>query len=77
MPIGPTVGPEVGCRPGSRLAVSRPSPGRLRYKVTSGTPTHAFRPTCHIFYGMRVIDVIDGLPKWSGHKGQSTLLQEN
>lgn len=36
----------------------------------------AFRPTCHIFYRMRVTDVIDGLPKWSGHKEQSTLLQE-
>ena len=36
----------------------------------------AFRPSCHIFYRMRVIDVIDGLPKWSGHKEQSTLLQE-
>lgn len=34
----------------------------------------AFRPSCHIFYGMRVIDVSDGLPKWSGHKGRSTLL---
>ena len=36
----------------------------------------AFRPTCHIFYSMRVIDVIDGLPKWSGHKEQSTLVKE-
>lgn len=34
----------------------------------------AFKPSCHIFYGMRVIEVDDGLPKWSGHKGQSTLL---
>jgi hypothetical protein len=36
----------------------------------------AFRPNCHIFYGMRVIDVIDGLPKWSGHKDRSGLLAE-
>ncbi|MEJ2087748.1 MAG: GFA family protein [Gammaproteobacteria bacterium] len=34
----------------------------------------AFRPTCHIFYSARVRDVADGLPKWSGHKGTSTLL---
>ena len=34
----------------------------------------SFRPTCHIFYGMRVMDVLDELPKWSGHKNQSTLL---
>jgi len=42
-----------------------------------GTPPQvpeSFRPTCHIFYEMRVMDVDDGLPKWSGHKGRSTLL---
>ena len=33
-----------------------------------------FKPTCHIFYGMRVIDMDDGLPKWSGHKNKSELL---
>lgn len=33
-----------------------------------------FRPSCHIFYGQRVLDVNDGLPKWSGHKDASTLL---
>lgn len=33
-----------------------------------------FRPTCHIFYGMRVLDVDDDLPKWSGHKDASGLL---
>lgn len=44
-----------------------------------GTPPRvpeAFRPTCHIFYDMRVIDVVDGLPKWSGHKDRSTMLRE-
>ncbi|MGB8331498.1 MAG: GFA family protein [Polyangiales bacterium] len=42
-----------------------------------GTPPQvpaAFEPTCHIFYGARVIDIADGLPKWSGHKNESTLL---
>lgn len=34
----------------------------------------AFKPTCHIFYRMRVMDVADGLPKWAGHKNQSALL---
>jgi hypothetical protein len=34
----------------------------------------AFRPTCHIFYAMRVMDIVDELPKWSGHKDHSTLL---
>ena len=35
-----------------------------------------FRPTCHIFYAMRVVDIVDDLPKWSGHKGKSTLLSD-
>lgn len=42
-----------------------------------GTPPQvpeAFKPTCHIFYGMRVMEIVDELPKWSGHKGRSTLL---
>jgi len=33
-----------------------------------------FKPTCHIFYGMRVIDINDDLPKWSGHKNHSELV---
>ncbi len=33
-----------------------------------------FKPTCHIFYGMRVIDINDELPKWSGHKNHSKLI---
>lgn len=34
----------------------------------------AFRPTCHIFYGPRSMDVMDDLPKWSGHRDKSSLL---
>ena len=34
----------------------------------------SFKPTCHIFYGQRVIDVDDDLPKWLGHKNQSDRL---
>ncbi len=33
-----------------------------------------FMPSCHLFYGQRVRDVEDGLPKWAGHKGKSPLL---
>ena len=33
----------------------------------------AFKPTCHIFYGQRVIDIDDDLPKWLGHKNHSDL----
>ncbi|KAJ8454047.1 hypothetical protein ONZ51_g13254 [Trametes cubensis] len=35
-----------------------------------------FQPTAHIFYSERVVDIADGVPKWSGHKGQSELLPE-
>jgi|TARA_Y100000031_G_scaffold15589_1_gene16387 hypothetical protein len=34
----------------------------------------SFRPTCHLFYGLRAIDVNDGLPRWSGQKNHSALL---
>jgi hypothetical protein len=34
----------------------------------------SFKPTCHIFYGTRVIESQDDLPKWSGHKNHSCLL---
>ena len=42
-----------------------------------GTPPkipEQFKPTCHIFYSMRVIDIVDALPKWSGHKNESEQL---
>ena len=34
----------------------------------------SFKPTCHIFYGTRVMEINDGLPKWSGHKAESARL---
>ncbi|WDP88815.1 MAG: GFA family protein [Desulfobacter sp.] len=34
----------------------------------------SFKPTCHIFYGARVIEIQDNLPKWSGHKNHSRRL---
>ena len=39
-----------------------------------GEVPRAFKPTCHLFYGQRVIDMHDDLPKWSGHKNQSARL---
>jgi hypothetical protein len=36
----------------------------------------SFSPSCHIFYGARVIDVDDGRPKFLGHKGSSPLWSE-
>jgi len=34
----------------------------------------SFKPSCHLFYGMRVFDMNDDLPKWSGHKNHSERL---
>lgn len=31
----------------------------------------AFQPTCHLFYGARVMDIDDDLPKYLGHKAHS------
>jgi hypothetical protein len=42
-----------------------------------GTPPNVpnkFKPTCHVFYTQRVIDINDHLPKWSGHKNKSMQL---
>jgi hypothetical protein len=36
----------------------------------------AFSPTCHIFYGARVIDVDDDRPKFLGHKESSPVWRE-
>lgn len=33
----------------------------------------SFKPSCHIFYGQRVIDICN-LPKWIGHKNHSARL---
>ncbi len=41
---------------------------------TEGPVPEPFKPTCHIFYGLRVIDISDGLPKWSGQKNESRQL---
>lgn len=37
----------------------------------------AFKPSCHIFYGQRIIDVKDGKPKFEGHKDQSPLVPDD
>jgi hypothetical protein len=48
-------------------------PTRFDFGAPPQVP-EAFKPTCHIFYAMRVMDIADGLPKWSGPKDKSTLL---
>ncbi|KAJ5688794.1 hypothetical protein N7462_003186 [Penicillium macrosclerotiorum] len=37
----------------------------------------AFKPTCHIFYEQRMIDIPDGAPKWSGMDKVSQLLDDH
>ncbi|KAH8821318.1 Mss4-like protein [Xylogone sp. PMI_703] len=37
----------------------------------------SFAPTCHIFYGQRVVTIPDGKPKWSGLDGQSDLVDDS
>lgn len=32
---------------------------------------------CHMFYGQRVIDIPDGLPKWSGLSQESDLIEDS
>ncbi|WPH03773.1 Hypothetical protein R9X50_00665600 [Acrodontium crateriforme] len=36
-----------------------------------------FNPKSHMFYGERVIDVVDGLPKWTGLNGSSELIEDS
>lgn len=48
-------------------------PSLFDFGITPQVPD-SFKPTCHIFYGTRTINLNDGLPKWSGHKSKSTLL---
>jgi hypothetical protein len=32
---------------------------------------------CHMFYEKRVVDIPDGLPKWSGMQGKSDLIEDS
>ncbi|KAJ4308221.1 hypothetical protein N0V94_009446 [Neodidymelliopsis sp. IMI 364377] len=36
-----------------------------------------FKPRCHMFYGQRVMDIPDGLPKWSGINNESDLIEDS
>jgi len=36
-----------------------------------------FKPRCHMFYGQRVMDIPDGLPKWSGINETSDLIEDS
>lgn len=32
---------------------------------------------CHMFYGQRVVDIPDGLPKWTGIDKESDLIEDS
>ncbi|TKX26755.1 putative lutathione-dependent formaldehyde-activating enzyme [Elsinoe australis] len=36
-----------------------------------------FKPRLHMFYGQRVMDIPDGLPKWSGLNDESDLIEDS
>ncbi|CAO1624827.1 unnamed protein product [Parajaminaea phylloscopi] len=55
---------------GRRVVLAYPS----SFDFKDGKVPKEFAPTCHIFYGEAIIEVDDGVPKWSGHKNDSELL---
>ena len=36
-----------------------------------------FKPKCHMFYSQRVMDINDGLPKWTGLNETSDLIADS
>ena len=54
---------------GRRMWLAFPS----LFQFEGSTPL-SFKPTSHIFYGQRKLDVNDPLPKWAGHKEKSERL---
>ena len=36
---------------------------------TAAEKRKLFLPKCHIFYGSRVVDILDGKPKYKGYQG--------
>ncbi|CAO1622022.1 unnamed protein product [Sympodiomycopsis kandeliae] len=44
------------------------------FNFPDGKVPSPFAPSCHIFYKEAIIEIDDGVPKWSGHKDISELL---
>ncbi|KAL3423163.1 hypothetical protein PVAG01_04910 [Phlyctema vagabunda] len=36
-----------------------------------------FKPSCHLFYSQRVVDIPDGLEKWTGMNDKSDLIEDS
>jgi len=47
------------------------------FKFDRSEVPEAFKPTDHIFYGQRFVDINDGKPKWEGHKKDSKRIDES
>ncbi|KAK3702474.1 hypothetical protein LTR37_014836 [Vermiconidia calcicola] len=45
--------------------------------LTTDEAKAKFKPRCHMFYGQRVLDVPDGLPKWTGINETSELIEDS
>ncbi|KAH7388885.1 Mss4-like protein [Cadophora sp. MPI-SDFR-AT-0126] len=50
-------------------------PSLINFK--DGEERKKFLPECHMFYENRVVDINDGLPKWSGMQGKSELIGDS
>ncbi|PWN17787.1 hypothetical protein BCV69DRAFT_253768 [Microstroma glucosiphilum] len=44
------------------------------FNFPDGNVPPSFSPSCHIFYKEAIIEIDDGVPKWSGHKDTSELM---
>lgn len=47
----------------------------IRFRVKYKALITEYR--CHMFYGQRVVDVPDGLPKWDGLNDESNLIEDS
>ncbi|RAL61579.1 hypothetical protein DID88_009618 [Monilinia fructigena] len=52
------------------------SPANL-IKFKSQEEKGKFNPTCHMFYSQRLVDLPDGLPKWTGLNDKSDLIEDS
>ncbi|KAI9747963.1 MAG: hypothetical protein M1815_003720 [Lichina confinis] len=51
-------------------------PSLLKFKG-SGEDIKKFAPSCHMFYGQRMLDIPDGKPKWTGLNEKSDLIEDS
>lgn len=52
---------------------------RFKPQYARGGPGRCLTNTgrCHMFYSRRVVDIPDGLPKWSGMSDKSDLIEDS